>query len=258
MKTILITGATDGIGLETVKMLAKKGHRCIIHGRNETKLMKVCEILKEINPEVELISIQSDLSILAEVHQMVEEIVKLNVQLDGIINNAGVFVTPNPSTVDHIDVRFAVNTIAPYILTKKLLPYLNPQGRIVNVASAAQTDVNVNSFAAINLAQEAYAQSKLALIMWSMELEKLTKYNIISVNPKSFLGSKMVKEAYGRQGYDLSIGADILVRAMLDDEFKEASGQYYDNDIKAFARPHHFALDEMNRKKLIENLDQFI
>ncbi len=94
--------------------------------------------------------------------------------------------------------------------------------------------------------------------MWSIELAKNTGVNIISVNPKSFLGSKMVREAYGRQGYDLKLGADILRRAALSAEFKNASGKYFDNDYGVFSEPHPFALNENNRKELLKALDNFM
>ncbi len=256
MKTILLTGATDGIGLETAKELADDGHKLILHGRSYKKLENLKNILLEINENVEMTLIRADLSSMSEVHNMADEILALDVKLDVIINNAGVFVTEKPKTIDNIDVRFAVNTIAPYVLTKKLLPILNTGARVVNVSSAAQTAVKLKSFAVRNSDSEAYAESKLAIIMWSMELAK--DVNIISVNPKSFLGSKMVEEAYGRQGYDLKIGADILSRAALSDEFANANGKYFDNDYGIFTDPHPYALNESNRKELIKILDSFI
>ncbi len=258
MKTILLTGATDGIGLETAKDLAKDGHKLILHGRNDEKLQHLKSMLLSINKNADITLIKADFSIMAEVHKMADELLALGIKLDVIINNAGIFVTKNPKTVDNIDVRFAVNTIAPYILTKKLLPILNAGGRVVNVSSAAQTDINLNSFDVRSSDSEAYAQSKLAIIMWSIELAKATGVNIISVNPKSFLGSKMVREAYGRQGYDLKIGADILKRAALSDEFENAGGKYFDNDYGVFADPHPFAMNENNRKALIKALNNFL
>ncbi len=256
MKTILLTGATDGIGLETAKDLVKDGHKLLLHGRNEEKLQNLRETLLEINENADITLIKADLSEMSQVHKMAEEILALGISLDVIINNAGVFVSKNPKTQDNIDVRFAVNTIAPYILTKKLLAILSKDGRVVNVSSAAQTEINLKSFAPRSSDGEAYAESKLAIIMWSMELAD--KANVISVNPKSFLGSKMVKEAYGRKGYDLKIGADILIRAALSAEFANASGKYFDNDYGVFAEPHPFALSENNRKELIAALDKYL
>jgi len=86
-----------------------------------------------------------------------------------------------------------------------------------------------------------YAQSKLALTMWSGHMALALKDNgpvMVAVNPASMLGSKMVKEAYGEDGGNLRIGADILCRAALSDEFSKASGLYFDNDTGRFAAPH--------------------
>ena len=66
---------------------------------------------------------------------------------------------------------------------------------------------------------------------------------IVAVNPGSLLGTKMVKEAYGRDGADIQIGADILVKAALSDEFADANGRYFDNDSGQFASPHPDAMD---------------
>ena len=97
--------------------------------------------------------------------------------------------------------------------------------------------------------------------MWSMELaQSLAGHgpSIIAVNPASFLGSKLVKEAYGLDGNDLAIGADILCRAALSDEFADASGQYFDNDSGLFKPPHADALDDHKNQQLVETLDRLI
>ncbi len=257
MKNILITGATDGIGLETAKLLAREGHSLLLHGRNREKLEKVKNELLEVNPNIQ--TFVADLSVLKYAKKLAEEILSTTDKIDVIINNAGVFVLDETTTKDGLDARFAVNTISPYILTKMLLPILSTKGRIINLSSAAQTDVDFNAMkTGKKLSHDiAYAQSKLAITMWSMELAKELgdKAVVVSVNPKSFLGSKMVKTAYGRQGYDLSIGANILYRASLSDEFANASGKYFDNDYGVFTEPHPFALIERNRKELIKAID---
>lgn len=260
MKTILITGATDGIGLETAKLFAKEGHTLLLHGRNPEKLEKVKNELLKTNLNIK--TFVADLSVLANTKSLAQEILGVNDKIDVIINNAGVFVANQTTTSDGLDLRFAVNTISPYLLTKMLLPVLSNNGRIVNLSSAAQTNVD---FLAMKTGSKlshdmAYAQSKLAITMWSMELaEELgDKAVVVAVNPKSFLGSKMVKTAYGRQGYDLSIGANILYRAVLSAEFADKTGKYYDNDNEKFANPHPFAMNKQNRMKLVKTMDEII
>ncbi|MEM8695932.1 MAG: SDR family NAD(P)-dependent oxidoreductase [Pseudomonadota bacterium] len=262
-KTIIITGATDGIGLETAKMIAAQGHTLLLHGRSTEKLRATSETVSNIAGAGKIHTYRADLSILPEVETMAAEIKRDFHSLDVLINNAGVFVTSHPTTADGYDTRFVVNAVAPYLLTKSLLPIFNPNGRVVNLSSAAQSPVQIQDFLSKRSLSDnaAYAQSKLALTMWSTELGRALGADgpaIIAVNPASFLGSKMVKEAYGQQGHDLEIGADILMRAALADEFANASGRYYDNDRKAFAQPHPDALDTTKNKRVVEAIEHLI
>ncbi|MCA0936514.1 SDR family NAD(P)-dependent oxidoreductase [Vibrio alginolyticus] len=261
-KVILITGSTDGIGLETAKLLLEKGHHVIIHGRNDVKVQSVEKKLAELGTgKVE--SIVADLSTLSNVNKMVVEVAERFGKLDVLINNAGIFSTPNTRTNEGLDVRFMVNTIAPYVLTKSLLPLFDRTGRIVNLSSAAQSTVDLVALAGEKALSdgEAYAQSKLALTMWS-RLVGLDQKNvgamIVSVNPKSFLGSKMVQEAYGVKGGSLRLGADILVKAALSEEFSQAHGAYYDNDIEAFSMPHQDALNDKKSDQVINKIEEII
>jgi NAD(P)-dependent dehydrogenase (short-subunit alcohol dehydrogenase family) len=107
---------------------------------------------------------------------------------------------------------------------------------------------------------EAYAQSKLALTIWSRELAKQLPDGlvVVAVNPGSLLASKMVKEGFGVAGNDLSIGADILDRAALSDEFASASGKYFDNDAGRFAEPHADALDPQKSEKLMDVIEDVL
>lgn len=255
-KTILITGATDGIGLETARMLAQMGHKVLLHGRSPVKLEAARRSLSEDSSGGELETHLADLSILEDVEAFAKAVSQKHAHLDILINNAGIFKVSEPTTVDHLDVRFAVNTIAPYLLTKRLLPLLGTTGRVINLSSAAQAPVRLEALTGrIQLSEdfEAYAQSKLALTMWSRSMALTLKDGpaIISVNPGSMLASKMVKEAFGVPGRDLSMGAKILCRAALEDEFAEASGRYFDNDAGQFASPHPDALDPTKTEEVV-------
>ncbi|MGS2717269.1 SDR family NAD(P)-dependent oxidoreductase [Eionea flava] len=262
-KTILLTGATDGIGLETAKTLSAQGHTLLLHGRSETKLDSIKKTLLALNSNASIDMFQADLSNLSAVRQLALAIKKEHSIIDVLINNAGVFKTPQPITDEGFDIRFMVNTIAPYLLTQQLLPLLKRQGRVINLSSAAQAPVNLEALKGQTLLNdsEAYAQSKLAITMWTYQLAKSLGDNapsLMAVNPASFLGSKMVKEAYGSDGKDLSIGADILVRAALDDEFSNIKGQYFDNDIGHWSQPHPDALDDSKNNALVSVIDEIV
>ncbi len=259
-KTILITGATDGIGLETSKALVGLGHKLLLHGRNPAKLESVSKALSSLTAGADTEYYVADLSDMAEVNSLAKVVAKKYEALDVLINNAGVFRTPEPVLENDLDVRFVVNTIAPYLLTQRLLPMLGTSGRVVNLSSAAQSPVDLDALTGKRRLGEmpAYAQSKLALTMWSFELARKLGKNgpaIIAVNPGSMLGSKMVKEAYGVAGGDLRIGADILCRAALSDDFADASGQYFDNDSGHFASPNPDALNPQKCEAIVRVIE---
>jgi len=262
-KTILVTGATDGIGLETARMLVSLGHNVLLHGRNPEKLEKVERTLSALPDSGRVESYVSDLSRMADVEALAKAVAEKHAKLDVLINNAGVYNTPNLITQDGLDVRFAVNTIAPYLLTQRLLPLLGASGRVINLSSAAQSPVDPEALVGRGKLSDgaAYAQSKLALTMWSRYMALSLKDDgpaIIAVNPRSMLGSKMVKEAYGVAGSDLRIGAEILYRASLADEFAAASGQYFDNDIGQFTSPHPDALNRQKCEEIVRVIEEVL
>ena len=250
-KTILITGSTDGIGLETARTLVTQGHRVLVHGRTPAKLNDVAETLASLSGGGSVEAFLADLSNMTQVEAFAKAVIEKHTRLDVLINNAGIYNSSDPITKEGFDIRFAVNTIAPYLLTQRLLPVINTTGRIINLSSAAQSAVDTEALAGKRAlsAGAAYAQSKLALTMWSGRMGQLYKDSgpmIVAVNPGSLLATKMVKQAFGIAGNDVRIGADILIRAALSDEFADAAGLYFDNDARRFARPH---ADALNKEK---------
>lgn len=262
-KNILITGSTDGIGLETARKLLALGHQVLIHGRNLKKLDAVKLSLSSEFEAARIESYMADLSRFSEVEKLARAIIAKHQELDVLINNAGVFMVPNPITDAGLDLRFVVNAIAPYLLTSRLLPIVNKSGRVVNLSSAAQSSVGIDALSGDRKLPdgEAYAQSKLAITMWSRHLANTLGIGgpeVIAVNPGSFLGSKMVKEAYGQDGKDLGIGAEVLTRAALSSEFSAANGKYFDNDSGRFSKPHLDALDELKCAEVVDAIESLI
>jgi NAD(P)-dependent dehydrogenase (short-subunit alcohol dehydrogenase family) len=262
-KTILITGSTDGIGFETAKTLVFLGHNVLIHGRNLEKLKNVEEVLNKLSNNIIVKSYCEDLSDLEDVKTLAENISKNHKNIDVIINNAGIYKTTSPITKDGLDIRFVVNTIAPYFLTKLLIPLFNKDSRIINLSSAAQAKVDIEAMNGKVLLNhgEAYAQSKLALTMFTLvQAQELRNKlsSIISVNPASLLATKMVKEGYGIVGNDITIGSSILVSMALDERFKDIKGEYYDNDNNKFALPHSFGQDIQNCKMIVDAIEKIL
>ncbi|RUS59234.1 SDR family NAD(P)-dependent oxidoreductase [Pseudorhodobacter sp. E13] len=241
-KTILITGATDGIGLLTAKTLAAEGHKLLLHGRSADKLAAVAAQLGGA-----VAQFRADLSRLTEVRAMAAEIRAQVDVLDVLINNAGVLRTAQTRTPEGLDIRFVVNTLAPYVLTQHLLPILPAEGRVVNLSSAAQARVDLVALRGESRLDDmaTYAQSKLAITIWTQDMARAHPDGpaFIAVNPGSLLASKMVREGFGIAGNDLGIGADILRKAALSPGFAKASGRYFDNDSGQFAAPHAAAAD---------------
>lgn len=256
-KTILITGSTDGIGLLTATKLAAEGHSLLLHGRNAAKLAAA---QAEVGGRTKTYC--ADLSNIEEVKALAAAVRADHERLDVLINNAGVLKTPKPRLDDGMDVRFVVNTFAPYLLTKLLLPIMPRDGRVVNLSSAAQAPVNPAAMLGkVSLDEmSAYAQSKLAITIWTREWAKELGPDpmMVAVNPGSLLASKMVKEGFGVAGKDMNIGADILCDAALSPQFADASGKYFDNDTGGFSEPHSAARDEGHAAAVMQVIKQYL
>ncbi|MGP4972599.1 SDR family NAD(P)-dependent oxidoreductase [Psychrobacter alimentarius] len=276
-KTILITGSTDGIGKLAALKLAEAGHQVYLHGRDADKLAGVIAEVKAvaIGDAVDHIDgFVADFSDLTAVLKMAADVNEKLPKLDVLINNAGIYTTSAAMTKDDLDIRFVVNYLAPYELTNALLPLLkqSDKARIINLSSAAQTPISYEAFAGQTTLDDkaAYAQSKLALTMWSMALaEKIASddINVIVVNPGSLLNTKMVDEAYGQYWSSADKGANILAELAISNEFTDDTGKYFDNDIKdgiqgdvrgEFGKPHADALNKEAIAKLEKHTEQVL
>ncbi|WP_282123396.1 SDR family NAD(P)-dependent oxidoreductase [Algibacter mikhailovii] len=251
-KTILITGSTDGIGKLTALKLAQDGHTIFIHGRNASKVNAVVTEIKNKSKNSNIIGLVADFSNLETVLKMANEVKEKCSKLDILINNAGVFKSTENLGYHGFDIRFVVNYLAPFILTKALIPVLQKgyNTRIINLSSAAQTSVSDATLAgnSIHDASTCYAQSKLAITMWSFYLAKQEPtITVIAVNPGSLLNTKMANEAYGQHWSPAEKGVNILYDLASQKEHGSDSGKYFDNDRGVFAKAHP---DAYNKDKI--------
>lgn len=262
MKTFLITGATDGLGLATARQLANAGHHLIIHGRDPHKLAALAD---ELAAYTQVETYVADLGDMQAVRGMATTLSATYPHIDALINNAGVYKAPQ--TDEHtIDIRFRVNTIAPYILTRALMNNLSG-GRVINLSSAAQAPVNLAALQGLQQCHspmDAYAQSKLALTTWTMamamastETQKSQPADIqfIAINPGSLLATKMVQQGFGVSGSDTGPAVALLVSAAVGKAFEKANGSYFDNDIGELSHAHPEAYLLKQQQQLIEFLE---
>lgn len=194
---------------------------------------------------------------------MSEEINQRVSHLDVLVNNAGVFKSPQGTTKDGFETRIAVNYFSPFLLTNKLIGKIKESEDpiIINLSSAAQSSVSSELLSnEIKVSeQEAYAQSKLAILMWSFYLAKEeSKISVTALNPGSLLNTNMVREAYGKFWSSADKGANIIYDLALSSNSKDNDGKYFDNDKGDFGPAHPEAYDIVLINKLIENTDKHL
>ncbi len=176
--TFLVTGATDGIGKATALALAERGETVIVHGRNPAKLEATLAELRAASGNHRLHGALADFASLAEVAALAKQVRAGFPGLTVLINNAGLLTDHRQLSADGHELTFAVNYLAPFLLTLELLDTLasNIPARIVNVASTALGG-GVVDFADLQLEHgfdgwQAYANSKLMNVLFSHHLAR--------------------------------------------------------------------------------------
>jgi len=189
-RTCLVTGATSGIGKATAIGLAKLGASVVIVSRDPEKRKASLEEVKRVSGNNSIFLLNADLSSQAAVRKLAGEFKsKFKDHLHVLVNNAGVFLTKRITTVDGLETTFAVNYLAPFLLTNLLLDVLKSSApsRIVNVASATERSAHID-LSDLNWERKkyrgiaAYSQSKLAMIMFSYELSRRLEGTGVTVN----------------------------------------------------------------------------
>jgi NAD(P)-dependent dehydrogenase (short-subunit alcohol dehydrogenase family) len=239
--TILVTGATDGLGKRVARELAAKGTTEL---RGQTSSQKVGSYL-------------ADLSSLAAVRDLADRILSEYDRLDVLVNNAGIIVQERKESEDGYELTFAVNYLSHFLLTSLLLPLLkgSAPARVVNVASAGQSPIDFNDpmLECGYDAMRAYSQSKLAQIMFTFELaERLsdTGVSINALHPASLMDTKMVQDTLGYTMSTVEEGSEAVVRLAVSAELEGVTGRYFDGTREA--RADGQAYDKEARQTLWE------
>lgn len=180
-KRVLITGATSGVGKETAKALAEQGAQLLILARNVNKSKQLSDEISKISNKTPAIYV-ADLSVMQEVKNAAEKIKADFPSLDMLVNNAGLVKRKRESTRDGFEYTLAVNHLAPFLLTRLLLPLLNvqPESKIINVASEAHRMGNpdLQDFNYENSKfkpMRVYGDTKLYNILFTQKLAALLK-----------------------------------------------------------------------------------
>jgi NAD(P)-dependent dehydrogenase (short-subunit alcohol dehydrogenase family) len=259
-QVILVTGSTDGIGKITARKLAGMGATVLVHGRSREKCESTVSAIRETTGAAKLGYYVGDLSSLSAVRTLVEDIASAHTRLHVLINNAGVGPgrtsdTQRSRSKDGHELRFAVNYLAPFLLTHLLIPVLvqSAPARIVNVSSAAQQGIDFDD---VMLERSydpwrAYAQSKLALTMFTFDIAQRLKEQEITVNclhPGSLLDTKMVRESSMVPQGRAESGAAVEIYAATDPDLDGRTGIYFEERREARAHPQ--AYDTAAREKL--------
>ena len=214
-KTVLITGGTGGIGRATAIALASLGARVGITGRDRPRAEAAAAVIarESGNPAVDVFV--ADLSSQAEVRRLAGEVLAAYPRLDVLINNVGGFWAHRHVTADGLEHTFALNHLAPFLLTSLLLDRLvaSAPARIVTVSSGAQSMGRIDFDDLMGegkySGQRAYNQSKLANVMFTYELARRLEGTGVTA---TVLHPGMTSTAFGAE--DTARGWGPIIAAM--------------------------------------------
>jgi NAD(P)-dependent dehydrogenase (short-subunit alcohol dehydrogenase family) len=236
-KTALVTGSTDGVGRLVARRLGRAGARVLVHGRNRERGERAVADIAEDGGAA--IFLAADLGSLAEVRGLAEAVLQSTERLEILINNAGIGTgargAPRQVSADGHELRFAVNYLAGFLLTRLLLPLIRDSApaRIVNVASAGQQAIDFDDLMLLRgySGTRAYCQSKLAQIMLTIDLAEELRGSGVTVNalhPATYMATTMVRQAGITPWSTVEEGAEAILNLATSPALEGQSGRYFD------------------------------
>ena len=265
-QTVLITGATDGLGRGLASVLAAEGATLLLHGRDEARGRQTLAQIEAATGNRRLRWLRADFACLGEVRGLAGSVAGSCDRLDVLVNNAGIGTTlpgdgSRMESRDGYELRFAVNYLAGYLLTRSLSTLLerSAPARVVNVSSAGQAPID---FADVMLERrysgvQAYCQSKLAQIMFTFDLAEELDGRIVSatcLHPATYMPTKMVRAAGVEPISTLEQGVEATLRLAADPRLEGVTGAYFNGQRRA--DPHPQASDPAARRELRELSDR--
>jgi NAD(P)-dependent dehydrogenase (short-subunit alcohol dehydrogenase family) len=258
-KIAVITGATDGMGRVVAPLLAKAGYFVVVQGRNETRGKAVVDEITNAGGEVRFMA--CNLASIDDVKRFAGDLNAEFGHIDVLINNAGVGTGPEGATrevsADGLELRFAVNYLAGFLLTRLVLEKVKAAApaRIVNVASAGQEPLD---FSNLQLERDysgyfAYCRSKVALIMFTLDLAEEVKDAGVMVNtmhPGAYMDTAMVREMKHEVVDSVDEGANFVLDLATHPKFDDVTGRYIDRGVDRRAEEQCY--DREARRKLRE------
>ncbi len=263
-QTILLTGATDGIGKAVATELAAAGASLLLHGRDWRKGADTLREIRDRTGNADVRWYRADLSSLQDTASLAERVAESCGRLDVMVNNAGIGMTTagdgrRMESQDGYELRFAVNYLAPYLLTRRLDPLLrrSAPARVINVASAGQVPID---FADVMLERSydgarAYRQSKLALIMFTLDLAAELAGSGVTVNclhPAMFMPATVLPGST-QPGNFVPDGVDATMRLIASPALDAVTGRYFDGQREATALAQAY---DRHARELLRDLSE--
>ena len=246
-KTVVITGATSGIGQATAIALARQGTRVLVVGRDRTRGEATVREMARVGETGEFLA--ANLLSLKDIARLASEVRARISSLDVVINNAGGVFGTRTMSADDIEATFALNTVAPFAITSHLHGALaRANGRVVNIATGflGRTRLNVDEL--VNPRSDSsfgrYSRAKLALIMLTMEQAERWKHDGISavaVQPGIVMGTRFGGREPSRPSLGRSVGAPVMRLLGIGATLEQATERYQQAAFDRLASGTYFA-----------------
>jgi NAD(P)-dependent dehydrogenase (short-subunit alcohol dehydrogenase family) len=259
-RTVLITGSTDGVGRAVAKAMGDQDFRVLVHGRDQNQKRGEGVVADIVAAGGVAEFIAADLASLVEVRRLATTVPEKAERLDILINNAGIGTAgaERQLSADGHELRFAVNYLAGFLLTRLLLPLLrrSAPARIVNVSSGGQQAIDFDDVMLTNgySGMRAYCQSKLAQILFTFDrAEELAGTGVTAtcLHPATYMDTTMVRRTGVKPWSSVDEGAAAIMNLALSPALEGRSGVYFNGLNQARPNAQAYDLDARHRLRTL-------